>query len=220
MGEEGLMWCSQVKNTLRYVDVCYNKNRGQKCSLWLNMPVFTRFRFMTVQCGSIPGMWPNNAWCQVVAWYLFSPFAIMLSFAPGQQVPSVSKRIYLFIFAPSLRVIPPVSSCSICSHNVGARAVHQRWLAPSGNKAVKIMATERRGQSIRAGARSVGRSGFSATFDAESRELCFSVSSDRWGGKTACVTRGLKVNEFTLIKRKIIDWLKVFRASSSFQVAA
>lgn len=157
------------------------------------MPVFTRFRFMTVQCGSIHRMWPNNAWCQVIAWYLFSPFAIMLSFTPGQQVPSVSKCIYLFIFAPSLHVIPPVSSCSICSHNVGARVVHQCWLAPSGNKAVKIMATERRSQSIRPElARLVDRVFLPPL--TQNRGNC----QFRPLGKKRH-TRGLKVNEFRLI---------------------
>lgn len=177
-----------------------------------NMPVFTRFTFMTVQCGSIPRMWSNNAWCQVIAWYLFSPFVIMLSFAPGQQVPSVSKCIYLFIFAPSLHVIPPVSSCSICSHNVGARVVHQCWLAPSGNKAVKIMATERRGQSIRAGARSVGQSGFSASSDTESWQLCFPVSSDCSGGNMHALIDGWRLMNSDSYNVKVLtDWKSFMR---------
>lgn len=203
---KGLMWCLQVKHTLWYADICSNINQGQKCSAWL-----------ICQFSPDPDLWQSNVevspGCDLIMPDVKSlPDIYSLPLSSCCRLHQVSKYplclnvlIYLFILAPSLHVIPAISSCSICSHNVGARVVHRCWLAPSGSKAVKIMATERRGQSIRA--RSVGRSGFCASSDTEPWELCFPVSSDRWGKNMHVLLEGRRLMNSDSYNVKVLtDW--------------
>lgn len=64
--------------------------------------------------------------------------------------------------------------------------------APSGNKAEEIMAAERRGQSIGAGAHCLVDGTFSARSDTQPWEQRTGLSAKKKG---ICFPRGLKVNE-------------------------
>lgn len=96
----------------------------------------------------------------VFFWTHHCPMSILSFCHFAAQLHTVSEPSSV-ICESSLHVISPISSRSICSHKreVWGCFVCQCWPAPSGNKTLKIMATGRDIQSIRAMACSAGRWG-------------------------------------------------------------
>ena len=101
---------------------------------------------------------------------------------------------FCVISVPLHYVTSPISLWSICAHKEGVQGcfVCQCWLNPSGNKAVRIIATGSGSQSIRPTACSAGQWGFFASCDAEAWEQRWTMACCGGPSETADKTAGGK----------------------------